>query len=256
MKKEDILNLEWQRKQSNWVWEYDVIVDLIRPGSKILDVGCGDGVLGERLIKTKRCDVTGVDISEEAVKQARLSGLEAMVGDIEKSLDFADDSFDYAILCNVLEHLVDPVATLKESLRVSQKGVIISIPNFAVFPARVELAFGHFPRVPLFGKKWYNSQHIRLFSYKDFKYALNELNFGVQPTKEKFQPFYVTPILKNRLPNPLASLCVRVLGKVDNFAMKILAKLLPNLFALLVVMVLEKAEGFSIDKIKGYDYDV
>ena len=256
MHREETLNLAWQKKDTPWVWEYDVIFDLIAPGSKILDVGCGDGVLGGKLIETKNCVVTGIDMSQEAIRKARLNKLEALIGDIEKPLDFADESFDYAILCNVLEHLVDPLATLKESLRVSREGVIISVPNFAVFPARVELALGRFPRTPLFRLKWYNSQHIRLFSYKDFKCALNELHFGVHLVKEKFQPFCVAPMLANRLQNPLALFWVRVLGKVEDFSMRILARLLPNLFALSYVAVLEKDKDFSIDKIKGYDYDV
>lgn len=256
MHREETLNLAWQKKDTPWVWKYDVIFDLIAPGSKILDVGCGDGVLGGKLIETKNRVVTGIDMSQEAIRKARLNKLEALIGDIEKPLDFADESFDCVILCNILEHLVDPLATLKESLRVTRKQVVISTPNFAVFPSRIEVALGHFPSVPMFGWKWYNSQHIRLFSYNDFRHTLKELDFGVHLVKGEFQPFYLTPVLRNRLPNPVAWLCVKALRKVDDYSMKILARLLPNLFALSYVVVLEKDNDFSIGKIKNYEYSV
>lgn len=256
MSRWEALDLAWQQKDTSWVWEYGVIFDLIDPESKILDIGCGDGVLGGRLIQAKQCRVTGMDMSREAVKKARQNGLEAGIGDIEKPFDFADNSFDYAILCNILEHLVDPLATLKESLRVSRNGVLISTPNFAVLPARVEVAFGHFPRTPLFGKRWYNSQHIKLCSYRDFQNVLNELNFNVRLVKKEFQPFHVTPILASRLPRPLAWFFRKVLGKIEDSIVKALVKWMPNVFALSYVVVLQKNDDFSIDKIKSYEYSV
>ena len=256
MHREETLDLAWQQKDTAWVWEYVVIYDLIKADSKILDVGCGDGVLSSRLKAAKNCNATGIDMSPEAIRKAKLNGIEAIIGDIEKPFDFADESFDYVILCNILEHLVDPLVTLKESLRVARKQVIISTPNFAVFPARAELMFGHFPTVPLFGWKWYNSQHIRLFSYNDLRHALKELNFGVHLAKGEFQPFYFTPVLNNRLPNPLSWLCVKALKKFDEYSMNILARLMPNLFALSYVVALEKDKDFSIEKIKKYEYSV
>lgn len=256
MSRWEALDLAWQNKDTAWVWEYVAIYDLVSPGTRVLDVGCGDGVLGGRLKEAKNCDIIGMDMSQEAVRKARQNGIEAVIGDIEKPFDFADDSFDYAILCNILEHLVDPMATLKESLRVSRRGVIISTPNFAVYPARVELALGRFPRVPLFGHKWYASQHIRLCSFHDFKHVLKELNFNVRLDKGVFQPFYATPILAGRLPKPLARLITGTLGKAENFTVKILAKRLPNLLALSYVVMLVKNDDFSVDEIKSYEYSV
>jgi methionine biosynthesis protein MetW len=256
MSRWEALDLAWQAKDTAWVWEYGVIYDLISPGTRVLDVGCGDGVLGGQLYKRKDCEVSGMDMSQEAVRKAKQNGVDAVVGDIEKPFEFTDDLFDYAILCNILEHLVDPMATLKESLRVSRKGVIISTPNIAVYPARIELALGRFPRVPMFGKKWYTSQHIRLCSYRDFRNVLNELNFNVRLVKGVFQPFYATPILAGRLPVPFRKLITGTLGNVENFTAKILAKQLPNLFSLSYVVMLVKNKDFSVDKIKSYEYSV
>jgi len=167
-----------------WRKEFDIIIDMVEENSTVLDLGCGDGSLGEELIKRKNCKVVGIDISEVAIGYAKKKGVDAKVGNLEEPLDFDNDSFDYVILCDVLEHLFDPMFTLREALRVSKKYVIVAFPNFAYLPARFELMFtGRFPRYPLFGYNWYNSQHIRLFSYKDFANALEGLNFDVKVKK-------------------------------------------------------------------------
>ena len=125
-----------------------------------------------------------------------------------------------------------------------------------MFPARAELIFGHFPNVPFFGWKWYNSQHIRLFSFSDLMNVLKELNFGTHLAKGVFQPFYLTPVLRNRLPGLLAWISVKAFQKIDEYSMKLLARLRPNLFALSYVVALEKNEGFPLEKIGHYEYSV
>ncbi len=196
-----------------WRKEFDIIVDMVDENSTVLDLGCGDGSLGEELIKRKNCKVVGIDISEVAVEHAKKKGVDAKVGNLEEPLDFDDNTFDYVILCDVLEHLFDPMFTLKEALRVSKKYVIIAFPNFAYLPARFELMFmGRFPRYPLFGQKWYNSQHIRLFSYKDFGEALKELNFGVKIVEKRYISKF--PELFCRIiPNLLSNICILKIKK-------------------------------------------
>ena len=206
-RKKTILNEAYKKRPSEiWRKEFDLILDLVEENSLVLDLGCGDGSLDKALIERKRCEVIGLDISEEAVQIARRKGVDARLGDLESPLPFADKSFDYVILCDVLEHLFDPLFTLIEALRVSKKYVIVAFPNFAYFKSRVELMFhGIFPVTPLFGYKWYNSQHIRLFSYKDFLKILRFLNARV--VDERFVstfPKFVT----NFFPNLLALVCV------------------------------------------------
>ena len=213
-----------------WRKEFDIIVDMVDENSTVLDLGCGDGSLGEELIKRKNCRVVGIDISETAVKHAKKKGVDAKVGNLEEPLDFDDNTFDYVILCDVLEHLFDPMFTLKEALRVSKKYVIVAFPNFAYLLSRFELMFlGIFPRFPLFGYEWYNSQHIRLFSVKDFKRSLRKLNFNIKIIQEEF----------------ISS------GKIPKCSVKIF----PNLFASICIMKIDK-HRFRSEAVMKYQFDV
>jgi len=198
-----------------WRKEFDIIIDMVENNSTVLDLGCGDGSLGEELMKRKKCKVIGLDISEVAVEHARRKGIDARVGNLEEPLDFDDNSFDYVILCDVLEHLFDPLFTLKEAFRVSKKYVIVAFPNFAYFKSRLELLFfGIFPKSPLFGYNWYNSQHIKLFSYKDFLIALKDLNFNVRIVKKEYISNNIIPKFFLRIAsNLLAGVCVLKLEK-------------------------------------------
>jgi len=210
--------------------EFEIIASMVEYNSSVLDLGCGDGTLGEKLIKERNCKVVGIDISKVAVEYAKRKGVNAIVGDLDEPLNFGDNTFDYVILCDVLEHLFDPIFALKEALRVSKKYVIVAFPNFAYLPARFELLFmGRFPRYPLFGYKWYNTQHIRLFSYKDFKEVLKELNFNIKVVHEKH-------VCSRKIP-------------------EILSRLFPNLFAIVCIMKIDKYK-FNPNSIREYKYDV
>ena len=210
-RKIQILNEAYkERSGKTWRKEFNIIIDMVESNSTVLDLGCGDGSLGEELMKRKKCKVFGIDISEVAVKHARRKGIDARVGNLEEPLDFEDNSFEYVILCDVLEHLFDPLFTLKEAFRVSKKYVIVAFPNFAYFKSRLEvLFFGIFPKSPLFGYDWYNSQHIRLFSYKDFLKALKDLNFNVRIVRKEYISNNIIPKFFLRIaPNLFASICV------------------------------------------------
>ena len=216
-RKVQILNEVYKdRTGKTWRKEFDIIIDMIDNNSYVLDLGCGDGSLGEKLIIEKKCKVVGIDISKVAVEYAKKKGVDARVGNLEEPLDFEDNSFDYVILCDVLEHLFDPLFTLKEAFRVSKRYVIIAFPNFAYFESRFELLFfGIFPRSPLFGYFWYNSQHIRLFSLKDFLKVLKDLNFNVRIVKREYISNKVIPkTLVDFFPNILANVCVLKMTKL------------------------------------------
>ena len=111
--------------------EFEIIASMVEYNSSVLDLGCGDGTLGEKLIKERNCKVVGIDISKVAVEYAKRKGVNAIVGDLDEPLNFGDNTFDYVILCDVLEHLFDPMFALKEALRVRKKYVIVAFPNFA-----------------------------------------------------------------------------------------------------------------------------
>ena len=163
--------------------EYKYIVKWIEPRSKVLDLGCGDGSLGELLIKNKNCEVYGIEIDENGVKQSIAKGVKAILGNIDEGLNFEDKSFDYVVINVTLQMVYRPDFVMAEALRVGEK-VIASFPNFAHIIARFEVLLGRFPKSPLFGYEWYNTRHIHLFSVKDFLEYMKKLK--VEIIKEQF----------------------------------------------------------------------
>jgi len=154
--------------------EYDIILNIIKEGSSVLDLGCGNGDLLYLLKKQKNIVDFGVEISESGVLFCKGRGLNVIQGSIDKPLPFSDNQFDYSI-CNVtIQMLLYPEILISEMQRVS-KELIISFPNFAYFKNRLELLFfGRMPQKQLFGYNWYNTGHIHQFSLKDFIIFINE----------------------------------------------------------------------------------
>jgi methionine biosynthesis protein MetW len=121
------------------------IVDLFEPCDRVLDVGCGDGWFGKRIIKEFGADVHGVDISKDALKKAELSGLKVKRQDLDgNELSYPNDHFD-AVLCgDIIEHLINTEFFLKEIRRVLKKNgfLILSVPNIATYYNRLLLLAG------------------------------------------------------------------------------------------------------------------
>jgi methionine biosynthesis protein MetW len=197
--------------------EFDTIVDWIEPKTKIMDFGCGDGTLGKKLINKKNCEVYGIDISKIAVRSAIEKGLIAEKGDLDKTTNYPENHFDYIILCDVLEHVFDPLTVLREALRIGLR-VIVSFPNFAMLPARLELITGHFPKSPLFGYNWYDTQHIHMFSISDFNILTKKLNVMINKkefltTRPRFLPFMIRKKIAGFWPNLLSAIAIFELAK-------------------------------------------
>ncbi len=193
--------------------EYRYIDGWIEPGSKVLDLGCGDGSLGELLISGKHCVVYGIDVDKKAVASAKKKGVKAAVGDIDEGLGFKDKSFDYVVLNVVLQMVYSPGNVLKEALRVGKR-VIVSFPNFAHAYARLEMLFGgKMPSTPLFNYKWYNTRHIHLFSVNDFKDYLNELDAKILKMQPLWMDSRTENPLSNLFPNLFSGTCIFMIKK-------------------------------------------
>ena len=122
--------------------EHQVIMDWIEQGASVLDLGCGDGELLERLIEEKQVRAQGIEISEQAIHNCVARGLSVFQGDIDTGLsEYADKSFDYVILKQTFQQVKKPNFVLKEALRVSKK-TIVGFPNFVYISARFQLFFG------------------------------------------------------------------------------------------------------------------
>jgi len=192
--------------------EYRHILQWVRPGSTVLDVGCGEGNLGALLIHEKGCKVTGIDISQNNVKAARKKGVDAKIADADLGLKYPGRSFDYVVINVTLQMLHNPELALKEAARVG-KTLIVSFPNFAHLLARMELVFlGIMPRTPLYTYEWYNTKHIHLFSYSDFKSLCKKL--GIKELDRRF--LFCTNserenILSTIWPNLFSGVCILLL---------------------------------------------
>ena len=209
MSVQDFENKRWEGDKQKIVFRHKEALRLIDSG-KVLDVGCGDGLfLG--MLKQKKIESVGVDISEEGVKKCRSNNLEASQCDFSvNKLPFPDNEFDYVVALDVLEHLYNPEHLLKEAKRVSKKYIIISVPNFNSLPARIQMAFGGVPE-----NNRPNKGHVFWFNYRVLEKMLN--NNGLSVSALKVNTFWEASTIT-----------------------KILAGIFPSLFALSFVVKLEK----------------
>jgi methionine biosynthesis protein MetW len=187
--------------------EYATLIGWTPRGSRVLDVGCGDGSLGARLIAERGAEVTGLDLDPTGVEIARSRGLDARVADVDAGLPFPDRRFDVSIM-NVTLHMVyRPGFVLCELLRVSRIA-LVTFPNVAHLFARFELMAGRFPRRPLYGRHWYDTRHIHLFSWTDFRDLLDELGAGVTAARHFGRDSRSESWLAARWPNLFATICL------------------------------------------------
>ncbi|MEI6624772.1 MAG: methionine biosynthesis protein MetW [Thermoleophilia bacterium] len=160
--------------------DHDVIASLVPVGSRVLDLGCGDGSLLEELIR-RGADGLGVEISDDGVLACLQRGVPVLQDDIDKGLDdLEDDSFDIVIMSLTLQAVHHPALVLREMNRVGRKS-IISFPNFAHWRLRTQLAAsGRMPVSPLLPYTWYETPNIRLCSIKDFEALAQAEGFTVE----------------------------------------------------------------------------
>ncbi len=150
--------------------ELQRICEWIEPGSRVLDLGCGDGSLLEWLQKNRNISGYGVDINPENVLSCLKKKVNIIQADLDAGLtDFEDGSFDYVIMTQALQALQFPHQTLAEMVRVGRKS-IVTFPNFGLWKHRVYLAMkGRMPVSKALPAQWYDTQNIHLCTVKDFE---------------------------------------------------------------------------------------
>ena len=183
--------------------DMELIAELVPPGSRVLDLGCGSGELLALLRDTRQCTGYGVEIADENILACAKRGVDAIQLNLEEGLAiFEDQSFDVVLQLDTMQHLRNTERMLRETARVGRTG-IVSFPNFAHWPNRLQVAFGRMPVTRVLPYEWYDTPNIRVGTYADFeilarKDGLTILDaFGIQAGKAV-----------RTLPNLLASVAV------------------------------------------------
>jgi len=150
--------------------DYAIIGDIVEPGTRVLDLGCGEGELLEWLAANKQVDARGVEISGAKVQRAIARGVSVFQCDIEEALaDYPDQIFDYVILSQTLQETRKPLHVLQEMLRVGRRA-IVAFPNFGHWRVRLSmLVSGRAPRTRLFPYEWHESPNIHFLTVHDFE---------------------------------------------------------------------------------------
>ena len=151
--------------------EHKLIIDLIEEGTRVMDLGCGEGDLLKALKVTKNVRAEGIDLSQDCILACVAKGLfNIHHGDLDEGLaDYADKSVDYVILTNTIQVLHRPLFLIKEMARVGKK-CIISFPNFGSWSIRCQLLLrGRMPKNPRLPYEWYDTPNIHLTTIADFR---------------------------------------------------------------------------------------
>jgi methionine biosynthesis protein MetW len=194
-----------------------LVLDLVAPGSRVLDVGCAEGHLAAELT-ARGCRVVGIEHDSRAARAARDRGVEVLELDVEQ-IPLAAARFDVVVFADVLEHLRDPAAVLRQARAAGR--AVVSLPNIAHWTARRALLRGRFPRED-FGL--FDRTHLRYFTRADAHALAREAGFTV--AQERFAD----------APLPLES-HVAALGRLRDAALE----RRPELFALQIVLGLDAA---------------
>ena len=160
--------------------EFKIVADNIENNTRVLDVGCGDGVLIEYLKKEKNVDVRGLEISKDKVQICISKGLTVIEGNAEIDLkQFPNNSFDYVVLSQTLQAFVNPEKVINELLRVGKRA-IVTIPNFGFWKVRLHLLLkGTMPVTKALPDEWYNTPNLHMCTIKDFVRFSNIMNFKI-----------------------------------------------------------------------------
>ncbi len=181
LKNRDLTMREAARAASGKRIDLLLIADMVRPGSRVLDVGSGDGELLELLATTRGCDARGIELSREGVNAGVARGLPIIQGDADVDLaDYPDDAFDYVILSQTIQATRRPKWVLEQMLRVGTRAVV-SFPNFGFWRMRLDLLInGRMPSTDNLPYSWHDTPNIHFCTIRDFVDLVEEIGAKIE----------------------------------------------------------------------------
>ena len=193
--------------------DLEVIADLVAPGDRVLDLGCGDGSFLRQLREERGAEVVGVEIDQESIAKCVANGVPVIQSDLDDHLDFAgDDSFDLVVLSQTLQEMRRPDQLLRRMMRVGRRAAV-SVINFGHWSSRLQVFFsGKMPRNSQMPYHWYDTPNIHFSTIRDFRELCDSLNVDIVeevPLPARF------PRLTELWPNVFAIGCVFVLERQD-----------------------------------------
>ena len=161
-------------------YDLQIIASWVDPGSRVLDLGCGEGDLLQHLMTHKGVRGCGIERNEEKVAHGIEKGISVLQGDInEEVLDSPPDTFDYVILSQTLQQVYEPARLIRAMLEIGRRG-IVSFPNFSHWGIRLQLLLtGFAPVSRQLPYQWFDTPNIRVISLKDFRKFVGDVGLKV-----------------------------------------------------------------------------
>lgn len=161
-------------------FDQQIIASWIENGSRVLDLGCGDGVLLGHLVREKGVRGTGIELLEERAAHCIAQGLSVVHGNVNEELPhYPDNAFDYVIVSQTLQQVRRPSRMLEQLLRVGRRG-IVSFPNFGYWRVRLQAMFGgRAPRTRELPYAWHDTPNIRVLTLRDFAEYGRDIPFRI-----------------------------------------------------------------------------
>jgi methionine biosynthesis protein MetW len=158
----------------------EIIREHIEPGSRVIDLGCGDGRLLSMLRDEHGCTVQGVELDRTGVIATITRGVPVIQADLDQGLpEFPEDSFDFAVLSSTLQQVRHPQEVLKEMLRIARRALVV-VPNFGYWRVRLQVVLhGRAPVTSELPYEWYNTPNLHVLSMHDFRDMSETMNVRI-----------------------------------------------------------------------------